>query len=183
MNYVHNNDAYCTHQKYTSNELSQLGDNSFVLELGVGNGSSPLMYEFCKKNPNATVISFETDGSWFNQMFDKYGDLPNYVFNLIEDWKDLENHIGKDEYDLVFVDQSPWWARIDSIDLLKDKTKIFILHDYDYFNKSDNEWVKISPNDIYINDETSWLGQTYSSEFLMEDNYEILPPTLIMRKK
>jgi hypothetical protein len=66
---------------------------------------------------------------------------------------------------------------------LKDKTKIFIVHDYDYFNKSDNEWVKISPNDIYINDETSWLGQMYSSEFLMEDNYEILPPTLIMRKK
>lgn len=183
MNYVHNNDAYCTHQKYTNNELSQLGDNSFVLELGVGNGSSPLMYEFCNKNPNVTVISFETDESWFDQMFDKYGDLPNYVFNLIGDWKDLKNYIDKENYDLVFVDQSPWWARIDSINLLKDKTKIFILHDYDYFNKSDNEWVKTFPNDIYINDETSWLGQTYSSEFLMEDKYEILPPTLIMRKK
>jgi hypothetical protein len=91
--------------------------------------------------------------------------------------------LNEEEYDLVFVDQSPWWARIDSINLLKDKTKIFILHDYDYFNKSDNEWVKESPNDIYVNDETSWLGQTYSKEFLLENNYEILPPTLIMRKK
>jgi hypothetical protein len=183
MSYIHNNDAYCTHQKYTNKELDNLKSNSFVLELGVGNGSSPLMYEFCKNNPDATVSSFETDSVWFEQMFEKYGDLPNYIFNLIEDWVDLKNHLNEEEYDLVFVDQSPWWARIDSINLLKDKTKIFILHDYDYFNKSDNEWVKESPNDIYVNDATSWLGQTYLKEFLLEDNYEILPPTLIMRKK
>jgi hypothetical protein len=183
MDYIHNNDAYCTHQKYTNKELDTLKSNSFVLELGVGNESSPLMYEFCKNNPDATVSSFETDSVWFEQMFEKYGDLPNYIFNLIEDWEDLKNHLNEEEYDLVFVDQSPWWARIDAINLLKDKTKIFILHDYDYFNKSDNKWVKQSPNDIYVNDETSWLGQTYSEEFLLEDNYEILPPTLIMRKK
>jgi hypothetical protein len=183
MNYVHNNDAYCTHQKYTSEELDNLKSNSVVLELGVGNGSSPLMYEFCKNNPDSTVVSFETDAAWFEQMFAKYGDLPNYIFNLIEDWNDLENYLTQDEYDLVFVDQSPWWSRIESINLLKDKSKLFILHDYDYFNKDDNEWVKNSPTDIYVNDETSWLGQTYSGEFVLEDNYEILPPTLIMRKK
>jgi len=183
MNYIHNNDAYCTHQKYTNKELDNLKSNSFVLELGVGNGSSPLMYDFCKNNPDSMVFSFETDSTWFKQMFEKYGDLPNYIFNLIEDWEDLKNHLNEEEYGLVFVDQSPWWARIDAINLLKDKTKIFILHDYDYFNKSDNKWVKQSPNDIYVNDETSWLGQTYSEEFLLEDNYEILPPTLIMRKK
>lgn len=183
MNYVHNNDAYCTHQNYTKEELSKLDKNPLILELGVGNGSSPLMYEFCKNNPDATVSCFETDADWFEKMFDKYGDLPNYIFNLIEDWKDLETHIEKDEYDLVFVDQSPWSARIDSINLLKDKTKVFILHDYDYYNHSGHEWVKNDPNNIYINDETSWLGQTYSSEFTMKDYYEILPPTLVMKRK
>lgn len=183
MNYIHNNDAYCTHQKYTQRELLNLKKKSIILELGTGNGSSPLMYDFCKKNKNSTVISFETDLSWFNQMFDKYGDLPNYIFNLIEDWKDLSNHIDRNKYDLVFVDQSPWEARIESINLLKDKCDLFILHDYDYYNKSEHEWVKIMPNDIYVNDETSWLGQTFSNEFILEDNYEILPPTLIMRKK
>jgi len=183
MNYIHNNDAYCTHQKYTRQELLKLNDNSIVLELGVGNGSSPLMYDFCKNNPNVTVIAFETDEIWFDQMFEKYGDLPNYVFNLIGDWKDLENHTDEERYDLVFVDQSPWWARIESINLLKDKTKVIILHDYDYFNQDVCEWVKNSCNDIRINDETSWLGQTYSDEFILEDNYEVLPPTLVMRKK
>jgi hypothetical protein len=183
MSYVHNDDAYCTHQKYTREELSNLGKTPIILELGVGNGSSPLMYEFCKNNSDATVSCFETDAEWFEKMFNKYGDLPNYIFNCIEDWSDLENHLNEEEYDLVFVDQSPWLARIESINLLKDKTNIFILHDYDYFNKSDNEWVKTPPTDIYVNDETSWLGQTYSDEFVLEDNYEILPPTLIMRKK
>jgi hypothetical protein len=176
-------DAYITHQEYLKKELLSLDGSAVILELGVGNGSSPLMYEFCKNNPDSTVLSFETDGAWFDQMFEKYGDLPNYIFNLIGDWEDLKNHLNEEEYDLVFVDQSPWSARIDSINLLKDKTKTFILHDYDYYNKDDNEWVKTSPNNIYINDKTSWLGQTYSSEFLMEDKYEILPPTLIMRKK
>lgn len=181
MNYVHNNDAYCTHQKYTKKELDNLKSNSYVLELGVGNGSSPLMYEFCKDNPNSVVQSFETDVDWFNQMFDKYGNLPNYIFNLIDDWNSLSNHLERDYFDLVFVDQSPWEARINSINLLKEKTSTFILHDYDFYNN--NEWVEKPCNDIYVNDETSWLGKTYSNEFIMEDNYEILPPTLIMRRK
>tara|TARA_Y100000004_G_C8805500_1_gene365306 strand:+ start:121 stop:672 length:552 start_codon:yes stop_codon:yes gene_type:complete len=183
MNYVHNNEAYCTHQKYTSEELDKLGDNAVVLELGVGNGSSPLMYEFCKNNPNCIVQSFETDASWFEQMFDKYGDLPNYVFNLIETWDDLKDHVTEEKYDFTFVDQSPWMARIESIDLLKEKCDLFILHDYDFFNKSDNPWVKSPCDNIYVSDDTSWLGQKYLGDFNLEDNYEILPPTLIMRKK
>lgn len=183
MNYVHNNDAYCTHQKYTSEELDKLGDNAVVLELGVGNGSSPLMYEFCKNNPNCIVQAFETDAAWFEQMFDKYGDLPNYFFNLIETWDDLKDHVTEEKYDFTFVDQSPWMARIESIDLLKEKCDLFILHDYDFFNKSDNPWVESPCDNIYVSDDTSWLGQKYLGDFNMEDNYEVLPPTLIMRKK
>lgn len=169
-------DPFCTHQEYTKRELANLTSKVVVLELGVGNGSSPLMYEFCKNNPNATVISFETDSEWFEQMFQKYGDLPNYIFNLIGDWSDLSEHLKKRTYHLVFVDQSPWEARIQSINLLKGKTKIFIVHDYDYYNQGVTD-------SIYVNDENSWWGKTYGEEFTLEDNYEILPPTLIMRKK
>lgn len=176
MNYVHNNDVYCTHQKYTAKELDNLSSEAKILELGIGNGSSPLMYEFCKNNPNAIVQSFETDSSWFDKMYKTFGDLPNYVFKLIGSWDDLKEHVTEEKYDLTFVDQSPWMARIESIDLLKEKCDLFILHDYDFFNKS-------SPcNNIYINDDTSWLGQKYLGDFTMEDNYEVLPPTLIMRK-
>lgn len=169
-------DVFATHQKYTEQELSKLKAKSCVLELGVGNGSSPLMYEFCKNNPSSTVISFETDPEWFNQMFNKYGDLPNYIFNLIESWDDLSDHLKKKKYHLVFVDQAPWKARTQSVDLLKDKTQTFIVHDYDYFNNGFCE-------NAYVNDQNSFWGKTYSEEFDLEDNYELLPPTLIMRKK
>ena len=173
---------YITHQKYLSKELENIKDGSLILELGIGIGSSPLMHEYCKKNSNSIVHSFETNIVWFDKMYDIYGDLPNYVFNSIHGWEDLGDFITEEEYDLVFVDQSPWMARIESIDLLKDKCNLFILHDYDFYNKSENHWVKEECDDIYVNDHTSWLGQKYGKEFIMEDNYEILPPTLIMRK-
>ena len=176
-------DPFITHQKYTSRELCKLPNSAVILELGVGNGSSPLMYDFCKNNPDSKVLAFETNSPWFNQMFEKYGDLPNYVFNLIEDWNNLGDYLTDEQYQLVFVDQSPWEARINSIDLLKDKVNTFILHDYDFYNKSENSWVAEPCNDIFINDETSWIGKKYSQEFDLEDNYEVLPPTLVMEKK
>lgn len=175
--------AYYTHQQYLQKELDTLSNKSLVLELGIGDGSCPLMYQFCKSNPDSIVSSFETDSEWFYKMFEKYGDLPNYVFNLLESWDDLTNHVSEEKYNLVFVDQSPWQARIDSINLLKDKVDTFILHDYDYFNKDDFSSSKETCNSIYVNDETSWLGKTYSGEFTLEDNYQLLPPTLVMRKK
>lgn len=175
--------AYHTHQPYTKSELEKLCKKSKVLELGLGFGSSPLMYEFCKNNPNSTVQAFETDADWFNQINNQFGGLTNYTLTLISSWNEIDSHLKSKNYDLVFVDQAPWEARIETIDLLKTKTKVFILHDYDYFNKSEHLWVKNPCNNIYINDETSWLGQSYSDEFIMEDNYETLPPTLIMRKK
>ena len=183
MEELNNDISFMTHQIYTSKELSKLNKNAVIVELGIGNGSSPLMYEFCKNNPDSKVLSFESNSVWFEQIFEKYGNLPNYIFNLIEDWNELESHLNEKKYDLVFVDQSPWEARISSIDFLKDKTKVFILHDYDFYNKSENDWVLEPCNDIFINDETSWISKKYSEEFNFEDNYDTLPPTLVMKKK
>jgi len=175
--------TFATHEQYTREELSKLKSDAKVLELGIGEGSSPLMYEFCKNNPDAVVQAFETDATWFNMMYQKFGDLPNYIFNQIETWDDLVNHTTEKSYDFTFVDQAPWMARIESIDLLKDKCDLFILHDYDYFNGESQEWVTAPANNHYVNDSTSWLGQKYLSEFTLEDNYELTPPTLVLRKK
>lgn len=139
------------------------------------------MYEYCLSHPEAKVISFETNRKWFEKMKKVWGNLQNYEMRFISHWDELKKLNGV--YDLVFVDQSPWQARIDSIDLLKDKSKTFILHDYDFFNKFQNPWVLEPCKNIYVNDETSWLGGRYMNDFVMEDNYEILPPTLIMRNK
>lgn len=173
--------AYYTHQKYLRRELKALARNAKVLELGVGEGSSSVMHDFCRLNPDSRVIAYESDESWLNTMKSKY-ELENYSFNYISNWDKLDQVVGDSIFDLVFVDQSPWEARIYSINKLKEKTKLFIVHDYDYFNHS----IGLSPvgsEQSYISNENSFWGKEYSGEFSLEDNYEILPPTLIMRKK
>lgn len=164
---------YITHQKYLLKELNNLPDKAIILELGIGEGSSPLMHDFCKNNPNSKVYAFESDKIWIDKIKPKYS-LENYIFNYIEDWDNLMNYINQEKINLVFVDQAPWEARITSINLLKNISEIFIVHDYDYYN--------IGYPSLRINNDQSWWGQNYSKEFILEDNYEILPPTLIMKK-
>lgn len=167
---------FYTHQKYLQQELDSLKSTAIILELGVGEGSSPLMYEFCKKNKKAKVFAFESDESWLNGMKSKY-ELKNYTFNHILDWNNLLKEVESlgSKFDFVFVDQSPWEARTQSIDNLKGMVDTFMVHDYDYFNQGYSS--------SYVSDQNSWWGTTYSKDFIFEDNYELLPPTLVMRKK
>lgn len=176
--------GHSTHRPFLQNELNNLNKDKkcLILELGVGYGSSPLFYQHCLNNPNHFVLGFETDQSWFLQIKQQY-QLPNYKFEYILEWNNLDSVFIEEKYDLVFVDQSPWEARINSIDNLKNKSNLIILHDYDYFNKIESGFPKEKCDDIFKNNSSSWLYQKYSNDFILEDNYIYMPPTLIMRKK
>lgn len=174
--------GFYTHQKHLKRELSSLPSGASVLELGTGDGSAPIMYEFCKDNPDAKVQAFESDPDWFVQVSDKYGGLPNYTLTLIDTFDNLGELADEGYYDLVFVDQSPWSARIDAIDLLTPKCDLFILHDYDYFNC--REWAgSHRTKDIYRSDHGSWIGKKFLDNFELEANHEQKPGTLILRGK
>jgi hypothetical protein len=166
---------YFTHKEYLKKELASLKSDAVVLELGIGDGSSPLMYDFCRDNPIAKVVGLETDQDWTDKIKNEYS-LPNYEIDFIETWDGFENNLKDKFFDLVFVDQHPWEARVYSIKVLKDKAHTFILHDYDHYNKG-------IANNIYINDESSWLYQNYGDIYNFEDHYDILPPTTILRRK
>ena len=183
---------YYTHQKYLKEELEKLPENSRILELGVGDGSSSLMSEYCLSNSSCRVQAFETMSGWAQATKDKYCLSSNYSLTVLSSWDLFESHLNTLHefnvedviYDLVFVDQSPWAARINSIKLLSSRAKVFILHDYDYYNK--NEWHKtqgltVKSKNIYINDDSTFLGLTFGKDFTLEDNYSTLPPTLVMR--
>jgi hypothetical protein len=179
---------YYTHQKYLKEELNKLPQNAHVLELGVGGGSSSLMSDFCLKNLSCKVQGFETSNQWLKETEKKYGLSSNYTFTYLSSWDLLESHldIKNNIYDLVFVDQSPWKARIDSIKLLSSCTKVFILHDYDTFNTEKwhkSEGLTVQSKNIRVNDDSTYLGLTFGEKFILEDNFEILPPTLVMRNK
>jgi hypothetical protein len=177
--------GWYSHRLYLFKELVSLNENASILEFGVGDGSSILIHDYCKENKNAQAIAFETDKSWFLKMKDQY-ELENYRFVFLESWSDLQQHLENKIYDLVFVDQSPWEARIESIDLIKDKSRTVMVHDYDYYNKDLLQIkgkVSGTSQNIYVNDENSFWWKNYSNLFSIEDYYEKLPPTLIMRSK
>jgi hypothetical protein len=164
--------AYYTHQKYLTGELDKLDYSKPVLvaEFGTGDGSSSIFQEYARKYITLKIDSFETDIKWFNSMKGKYP-VDNYNFNFVGSW---DNLISK-EYDLAFVDNGPdFAARIKVIDLIKNKTKVIILHDYDFYNKGVIE-------DIFSVSKGSFF-EKYNKKFVLKGYHEILPPTLIMTR-
>jgi hypothetical protein len=166
---------YYTHQKYLTEELNKMDYNNpvIVLEFGTGDGSASIFQSFAKRYPNLRIDSYETDFEWLRSTFEKYN-VSNYNFYHMDTWDNFPEF--NEIYSLVFVDQSPWDARIETIERLKGQTKIFILHDYDYFNKGVIE-------DINSVSEGSFYMTKWGKEFILEGNCELYPGTLIMRKR
>jgi hypothetical protein len=165
---------YYTHQEYLTEELEKLDYKKpvTVLEFGTGDGSAAVLQSFANRYPNLRVESFESDFDWFKDMFLKYS-ADNYHFYHVESW---DNLILNEKYDLAFVDAGPdFAARIKIIDLIKDKVKVIILHDYDFYNKGIIE-------DIFSVSKGSFF-EKYRRDFILKGNHEILPPTLVMTRK
>lgn len=172
------NNVFYTHRKYLIEELEKLKNNKSVhiLEFGVGDGSSLIMNDYASKYPNFKIESYETDEEWFKEMKSIYS-LPNYKFNYINEWDNLlkpENF--NDHYDLIFIDQAPWEARTATLELLKHKSNVIILHDYDFFNKG------FYDSDIY-NYGKEGVFSKYLDIFNIVGHHELLPPTLVMNLK
>ena len=168
---------FYTHRPFLINELEKLKNKSTVkiLEFGVGDGSSEIIHEYASNNKNFYIEAYETDISWLNEMKRKY-QLENYNFTYIESWDWLfENHTFDENYDLVFIDQAPWEARIQTLNLISPKSKVSILHDYDFYNHS-------ITNDIYATGEGTFFSK-YNENYLIESNHDQLPPTAIFRNK
>lgn len=170
-------DPYYTHRKYLKKELSLLDSKNKlkILEFGVGEGSSSIFNEFALNNKNIKIEAFETDKAWLDETKEKY-ELDNYKFTHIDNWNDflIEKNF-QENYDLIFVDQSPWEARVKTLDILINKSSVTILHDYDYFNKGFIE-------DIFNVGEKSFFGKYLSKEINTKPFCEELPPTLIFTK-
>lgn len=167
-----------THQKYLLSELDKINKelNSICLEFGIGDGSSSIFKKILEQNNNITIFSYENDINWYNITKEKYKHN-NYHFNFIDSWDVLLNNNNFDKiYDVVFVDQSPWDARIKTIEQLKNNTKVFILHDYDYFN---NDSPIIDKKSV---DDNSFFS-IFHNDFILEPYFEFSPPTLILRNK
>jgi len=85
-----------------------------ILEMGCGEGSTPYLIEYCKKNKK-NLISYDYSKEWA----DKYNAIH------VTDW-DLINH---ENYSVILIDHSPGERRHIDIEKLKDKCEYMIIHD------------------------------------------------------
>ena len=175
--------AYYTHQD-TLNKILESFDYSkpiHCLEFGSGDGSSSVFHTFAQSNPNLTVDCFEHEESWLNSMSEKYK-LNNYNFNVV-DWSTINyNDLKIKNYDLIFVDQGDWDARLVTIDEMKNNAKYIILHDYCYYNGFGPGMVH-SPDMEFINVGEGSFFHKYSVDFEVTGVTELFPPTLILKSK
>lgn len=155
--------GYYTHRPYLRAELAKISTDkfSYCLEIGVGDGSSLVFNEYAKNNPNVLIEAYEEDSFWRSEMEQKYA---TYNYTFMNDFRliNLEK-----QYDLVFVDNAPWEARIEAIDLVKNNAKVIILHDYDYFQGGNMDVT------------TGFFFEKYGGQFKLLAHNDVLPPTLI----
>lgn len=171
--------AFYTHRPYLQKELDILLNHNpkeqlNILELGVGDGSSELFHRFARSRENISILGLETNARWANKMKEKY-QLSNYTIQYIESWNiDIYNNLSNKFYDLVFIDQSPWSARIESLDYFSNKGlfRTAILHDYNYYNID---------HKCSIDSESFFFK--YANKYNLISFCTELPPTLILQSK
>lgn len=167
-------EEYYTHREYTKGVLKGLPKGAKVLELGCGYGSSTLFHDFAKNNPECRIYSLEDNPEWIKKIQSEFA-LKNYAFVQVENWGLIDySALFEKKWDFVFVDHGIWEERIRAIDELSDKTSIFLLHDYDYYNK-------IKGAELLSIDSDSFFSG-YLSDFKLTAFTEVMPPTLLFEK-
>lgn len=135
-------DGYYTHQPVLMEVIKNTkGD---ILECGCGEGSTKLIKELIK-NTNRKLVSLESNLYWLN----KYKNLADASHELhyidagnvdnIETgnkWVEIIKQKNFNDFEIVFIDSSPWLSRKCLFDYFLNKAKIIIFHDFDYFSNN-----------------------------------------------
>jgi hypothetical protein len=174
---------FYTHQEVLNKILESFDYSKSVhcLEFGSGEGSSSIFYKFAKSYSNLSVDCFEHEEDWMDNMSKKYK-LENYNFNLVN-WSNINyDELKIKKYDLIFVDQGNWNARIETIDKLMNYSKYIILHDYCYYNGFTPE-IGYNPDSNYNNFGKGSFFEKYNEEFSISSFTDLYPPTLIFKSK
>jgi len=95
-------------------EALELTKEGKVFEFGVGDGSTPLLKQYCKEN-NRAYKGFDYNSDWSIK----------YDAQLITDWDSIELEL----ISVLFVDHSPGERRVDDIIKWRNHAKIIVAHD------------------------------------------------------
>jgi len=130
---------FYTHQPFFLEILKHTtGD---ILECGCGEGSTPMIKEEIK-NTGRKLVSLESNLEWLNR-YTHLSDENHLLYHVdannedtIETgnaWVEFIKKNKLDNFEIVFIDSSPWSSRKSCFDYFLNKVKIIIFHDFDYY--------------------------------------------------
>ena len=130
---------YYTHQPFFIEILKNTSGN--ILECGCGDGST-LMIKEQIKNTNRKLVSLESNLEWLNK-YVHLADSSHTLYHIhagnddnIETgnkWVEFIKQNKLHDFDVVFIDSSPWMSRKCCFEYYLNLSEIIIIHDFDYF--------------------------------------------------
>ena len=130
---------FYTHQPFFIEIIKNTSGD--ILECGCGDGSTVMIRDQIE-NTNRKLVSLESDLQWMNK-YTYLADESHTLYHVdagntdcIETgakWVDFIERNNLNTFEIVFIDCSPWLSRKAVFEYFKDKAKIIIIHDFDYF--------------------------------------------------
>lgn len=134
--------GYASHQPILKEVLQYVNGN--ILECGCGEGSTNFIKE-CMETQGKSYRLYSLESN--PEYYDRYKPQESETHKVLkvdaglddthENGKLWEAYCMKNfasiEFDLVFIDSCPWLSRKYVFDYYKNKAKIIIIHDVDYF--------------------------------------------------
>ena len=130
---------YYTHQPFFIEIIKFTNGN--ILECGCGDGSTKMIKEQIK-NTDRKLVSLESNLEWFNkykEMTDSFHKLYHVEADNDDNletgnkWVEFIKKNDLNNFEIVFLDSSPWLSRKCCFEYYLNRSKIIIIHDFDYF--------------------------------------------------
>lgn len=107
-----------------------------ILEMGMGDYSTPLLHEIIKYQRNIIgidrhIFSMETNKEWLSNFIDLEHDWHNIAF--VENWDGIEMD-DNFPVSVVFIDHAPAARRVVDINIFRDQSEIIVVHDTEKVN-------------------------------------------------
>lgn len=101
-----------------------------VLELGMGDGSTSLLHDYCKENQRR-LYSYDSDLEWYRK-FEKFRTKPSVTYcheiNYAQDWDNVaEKH--RENVGVILADHAPGERRKHDVALFCNIAKVIVCHD------------------------------------------------------
>lgn len=137
------NDAYITHYPILAASVARTSGP--ILELGCGDGSTPMLH-YMAGLTGRYLLSADIDQGWIDRYAAGYGCPRRHEFSLVRNWKDW-SRLTETRWGVAFVDLSPGEDRHLVIAKLKGFADIIVAHDSerDYNVGADYKYERVKP--------------------------------------